>query len=214
MKREFDTCPTGINEATLYGFSWMEHVLAIPSPLVVVTGYKDNGKPNATMQSWLTFNGENGYYCIFSNVNKNGHMYASLKRMGELVINFPSKDIFLDCMKTIQNNGYGDDEIALSDLTAEPASKVNAPRIKECFLNLECQYLWERELFPGSYNVVVCVKIVNICMDEEHYDPQEKGRYGETGYLYNIHSPRNPETGEAEETCVGILQKYATYNQL
>ncbi|MCH5212514.1 MAG: flavin reductase, partial [Oscillospiraceae bacterium] len=79
MKKEFDICPETIDESELYGFSWMEHVMAIPSPLVVVTSYKENGKPNATMQSWLTFTGEEGYHCIFSSVYKNGHMYKSIK---------------------------------------------------------------------------------------------------------------------------------------
>ena len=49
MKKEFKQYPQAIDESKLYGFSWMEHVLAIPSPLVVVTSYKANGKPNATM---------------------------------------------------------------------------------------------------------------------------------------------------------------------
>lgn len=214
MKKEFDICPEKIDEAKLYGFSWMEHVMAIPSPLVVVTGYKENGKPNATLQSWLTFTGEEGYFCIFSSVYKNGHMYASIKRTKQLVINFPSKDIFLKCLKTVENNGYEEDEITRSALTPEPAARVNAPRIKECFLNLECEYVWEKELIPGGDHVVLCVRIVNVCMDEEHYNEQKKGRYGDTGYLYNIHSPRNPETGKTEETCVGVIQKYATYGEL
>nr|WP_317283020.1 flavin reductase family protein [uncultured Sellimonas sp.] len=214
MKREFDICPKTIDESKLYGFSWMEHVMAIPSPLVVVTSYKDNGMPNATMQSWVTFTGEEGYYCIFSSVNKHGHMYSSIKSTKQCVINFPSKNEFLKCMRTIDNNGYDNDEIALSGLTVETASKVNAPKIKECFLNLECEYMWEKELKPEGNHVVMCVKIINICMDEEYYNEQKKGRYGNTGYLYNIHSPKNPETGKTEETCVGIIQKYATYDKL
>ena len=62
MKKEISNCPELLKEE--YGFSWMEHVLAIPSPLVTVTTYKKNGLPNATMQSWCTFIGENGYHVI------------------------------------------------------------------------------------------------------------------------------------------------------
>lgn len=192
----------------------MEHVLAIPSPLMVVTSYKSNGLSNATMQSWSTFVGEEGYYCIFGSVNKNSHMYQSIKETKELVINFPSKEYFLKCMKTVENNNFDQDEITASLLTKEPSSMVNAPRIKECFLNLECKYVWEHELTEKGNHVVMCVKVINICMDEEHYEEENLGRYGENGYLYNIHSPRNPETGKEEETCVGILKKYATYDQL
>lgn len=56
------------------------------------------------------------------------------------------KDIFLKCMETVKNNGFDDDEITLSGLTALKASKVNAPMIKECFLNLECELAWEKDL--------------------------------------------------------------------
>lgn len=214
MKKEFSTCPTTIDEKELYGFGWQEFVTAIPSPLVLVTSYKDNGKTNAAMQSWTTFVSEDGFYCIFASVNKNQHMYKTIKENKNLVINFPSVDIYEKCIDTINNNGLDDDEIELSGLTAEKASIVNAPRIKECFLNLECEYVWEKEITPNDYRVVMCVKVINVCMDEEHYNVDKKGRYGETGYLYNIHSPRNPETGKEEDTYVGIIQKYATYDEL
>lgn len=68
MKKEFSTCPTTIDEKELYGFGWQEIVTAIPSPLLLVTSYKDNGKTNAAMQSWTTFVSEKGFYCIFARV--------------------------------------------------------------------------------------------------------------------------------------------------
>lgn len=214
MKKEFERCPETINEAELYGFSWMENVLAIPSPLVLVTGYKPNGKQNATMQSWLTFTSENGFYCVFASVNKHTHMYESVRRTKQLVVNFPSMVIFTKCMTTIENNGYEEDEITRAGLTAEPAAKVNAPRVKESFLNLECEYAWEKELVPNGEHVVLCVRVVHICMDEERCHEAKLGRYGETGYLYNIHSPIDPDTGKASNTCVGIIQKLADYDEL
>lgn len=214
MKKEFKECPSCFMGKEMYGFDWKEHVTAIPSPLAVVTTYKNNGKTNATMQSWLTFSNSNGFYCIFADVNKHGHMYTSIKEKKSLVINFPAADVYMKCYDTIHHNRFDDDEIQMAGLTAEEASTVNAPRIKECFLNLECEYEWERELTENSYHVVMCVKIVSIVMDEEYYNEKKKGRYGNTGYLYNIHSPVNPETGEKEDTYVAILKKYATNEQL
>lgn len=214
MKKEFRDCPACLEGQELYGFDWKEHVLALPFPLVVVTTYKNNGKTNATMQSWLTFSSSDGLYCIFADVNKYGHMYSTIKEKKALVINFPSADVYMKCYSTIQNNQYEDDEIQIAGLTAEDGSLVNAPRIKECFLNLECEYVWEKELSPDSYHMVMCVKVVNVVMDEDYYNEQKKGRYGDTGYLYNIHSPRNPENGKREDTCIGILEKYATYAEL
>lgn len=67
LKKEMISCPEKIKEE--YGFSWVEHVLAIPSPLVNVTAYKKNGLSNATMQSWCTFVGENGYHRYLYNIH-------------------------------------------------------------------------------------------------------------------------------------------------
>lgn len=214
MKKEFLDMPSCFEGKELYGFNWKEHVVALPAPLVVVTTYKENKKTNATLQSWLTFSNSDGFYCIFADVNKHGHMYESIKQQKSLVINFPSADVYMKCHSTIYHNQYDDDEIQMAGLTAEPSSTVNAPRIKECFLNLECQYVWEKELTPNSYHIVMCVKVVNVVMDEDYYNEQKKGRYGNTGYLYNIHSPINPENGEEENTYVATLTKYATYDQL
>jgi len=40
----------------------------------------------------------------------------------------------------------------------------------------------------------MCLEVANICFDEEHMDESRQGRYGDTGYLYNVHYPVNPET--------------------
>lgn len=211
MKKEFDKLPEAFARQDLYGFSWLEYTTAVPSPLVVVTGYKSNGKPNAAMQSWCTFTGEEGYHCIFSSVKKFGHMYRSLKETGCCVVNFPSADILNKCMNTIKNNGFETDEIAASGLTAEPSVRVNAPRIKECFLNMDCELEWERDLSEEGIHATVCLKVTGISMDDRRYNDNDLGRYGETGYLYNIRSQRNPETGEVSPMCAGILSKFREF---
>jgi len=208
MKKDFIELPESMKNINFYGFSWIDFLTSIPSPLFVVSTYKSNGKPNACLQSWVTFTGvdEENFVAIMASVNKNGHMYKSIKEAGEMVLNFPSAEIYPKCMETIKNNDFGDDEITKSGLTVEKAKMVNAPKIKECFLNLECKYLWEKELMEG-HNVVMCVKVVNVSMDNEYYDEKIKGRYGKTGYIYNIHNPINPETGIMEGDSIGIIEK-------
>ncbi|GHU22141.1 hypothetical protein FACS1894164_03920 [Spirochaetia bacterium] len=204
MKKEYSMIPKSIKENDLYGFSWIDFVTSIPSVLFLVTTYKSNGKPNACLQSWATFVED---YCIMASVNKNKHMYKSIKETGDMVLNFPSMEIYPKCVETIKNNGFDVDEITESGLTVERSKIINAPLIKECFLNLECKYLWEKENVEGSEHVVMCVKIINVSMDTEYFDENIKGRYGETGYIYNIHNPTNPETGKMEDDFLGILQK-------
>lgn len=204
-KKQFSNVPDEISDRQWYGFNWLEHVTAVPSPLVLVTGYKNNGLANGTMQSWFCFSNEDEFYCIFSNVNKSTHMYEVAKNQKQLVINFPDKSCIDKCMSTIQNNAYDTDELEQSGLHFCKASKINAPIVDECFLNLECEVVWEKELFENSYHVVLCVKVVNAWFDEEHYNDKKLGRYGENGYLYNIHLPLNPESFEETETGYGIL---------
>lgn len=207
-KKQFFDVSENLKDMEWYGFSWLEHVTAVPAPLALVTGYKENGLANGTMQSWFCFTSDNGFYCIFGNVNKMQHMYeiATMKR--QLVINFPDKSCIDKCMNTIKNNGYDIDELSEANLHYRSGSKVNAPVVDECFLNLECEFVWEKELFMGSNCAALCVKVVNVWMDEEHYNSEKNGRYGETGYLYNVHSPLNPETGKRDKTTVAVLKPY------
>ncbi|WP_277408145.1 hypothetical protein [Lacrimispora xylanisolvens] len=74
---------------------------------------------------------------------------------------------------------------------------------------MECEFLWEHELFQGSKEMVVGLKVVNICMDSERYDQSKCGRYGKNGYLYQIDQPTNPETGEIAPINYGTVEQGA-----
>ena len=54
----------------------------------------------------------------------------------------------------------------------------------------------------------MCLEVSNICMSEAHLDESKQGRYGGSGYLYNVHYPVNPETydGKAHD-YIAILKK-------
>ena len=212
MKKELSTRPESITEQYLKAcgnMSWYDFVVGMPHLVFLVTGWKPNGKENACLQSWASFvgGGTNDYICILSKVLKSGHMYNSLKKTGVCVLNFPSYDIYDRCIKTIGNNQLETDEITASGLTVEKGIKVNAPRIKECFLNIECEFLWEHELFKGSPEMTVALKAVNICMDSKRFNQSKLGRYGKTGYLCQVDQPTNPETGEITHIGVGTFEQ-------
>lgn len=189
-----------------WGFNWLEFVTSIPTPMFLVTSYKSNGLANACMQSWGCFTTADHakHYCvILSSVNKNGHLYKTLQDTKEAVINFLSADIYDKAMNTIRNNQWETDEISVSGLTAVPARKVNAPMVKESFMNLECRFLWEKEIIPGDDHVAVCLDIVNVHVDDAYLN----NRVEDNGLLYNIHHPINPETfsGKAHDYA-GIVK--------
>lgn len=215
-KKQFFQLPDKLKDEEMWGFNWLEYVTAIPQPLALVTGYKENGLANGTMQSWFCFSNENfsnanDFYCIMGSVNKHTHLYEIASKRKQLAVNFPNIGSIDKCMETIKNNDYNIDELQVSGLHYHAGSKVNAPIVDECFLNLECEAVWERELFEGSEHTVLCLRVVNVWFDEEHYDDSKSGRYGDTGYLYNVHSPINPESLIRSETGLGTLkvQKYS-----
>lgn len=206
MKNKYYATPKNMEGLESWGFSWLEFVTSIPAPMFLVTSYKTNGKTNACMQSWASFTtGGNGkrFFAILSSINRNGHLYKSLQEKKCAVINFFSLDLYDKAMATIKNNGIDTDELKESGLTAVPAQKVDAPVVDECFMNLECRYSWEKEIVPGDNNVMVCLEIVNVQLDEAHLD----NRIEENGIVYNIHHPINPETfsGKAHDYA-GIVK--------
>jgi len=210
MKKEFPKKPETFLEiwpGEFETFAWQDFLTAIPSPLFVITTYKGNGKENACLQSWSTFVGDAGeFICIIGAVSKGGHLYNTLTETKCCVLNFPSSDIYDKCLDTCKHNQYEDNEITQSGLTAEKSVTVNAPRIKECFLNIECEFLWEKEHFENSRDVTVALKAKHISMNSDNYNEALIGRYGKSGYIYNIHSPRNPETGEVTADCIASLE--------
>ena len=81
-------------------------------------------------------------------------------------------------------------------------------------MNLECRFKWEKEIAEGDDYVLVCLEIVNVHIDERHVDENDLGRTGETGILYNIHHPINPDSfkGTAHD-YVGAVKKIRDYNE-
>ena len=208
-KREFSAMPQTFTEnwpGEIRSFSWEDYLTGIPSPLFLVTTYKENGRENACLQAWSAFIGDDGtFLCILGSVNqKSGHLYPSLMARGGCVLNFPSRDVYGRCKETIRNNGWDTDEITQSGLTAERARTVDAPRVKECFLNVECTVLWAHEHFPGSGYATVALKATHICMDVERC--RADGRYSADGYLYNINAARDPLTGAVLPAELGHIQ--------
>jgi flavin reductase (DIM6/NTAB) family NADH-FMN oxidoreductase RutF len=207
VKLEIDRIPESFKE-TWPGqfkiFSWMEFVTAIPQAISVITTYKDNGLTNACPQAWTTYTGdEGGYYVIFSLMNTT-HTYQNILREKEFAVNFPGSDEFRKCTDTITDNKDDTDEITTAGLTIEKAKAVNAPRIKECFLNLECKLGWHRPLHENSVWHVFAGEVVHVAVDPEHI--KDGGRYGDKGYLYNIHSPIDPIIGEEGPSRVGKIE--------
>lgn len=212
MKHEFENKKPEKFETSWEGqyevFNWAEFLIGMPTPLFLITTYKENNLPNACLHSWSCFSGDGGgHFIVMGGIPMEyGHTINDITRNKEFCINFPNKDILKNCQMTIENNKYELDEIRSSGLSVEGAVAVNAPRIKECFLNLECTLEWVKPLYEGSRYCIVCGRIKHIAMDDEYFDQHKKGLYGENGFIMNIHSPKNPLTGESLEDKIGYVK--------
>ncbi|MFH8134808.1 flavin reductase family protein [Pantoea osteomyelitidis] len=88
--------------------------------------------------------------CMISGMN---HSHELIRNSGQCVINVPTVEL-TDVVVAI-GNSHGDklDKFAAFHLTAEPASKVNAPLIGECFASFECQ-LYDDSMVD-NYNLFI-----------------------------------------------------------
>lgn len=187
-------------------FSHFEYACGIPSILFAITTLKENGKPNVNFSGWSSFSGDgSGFYAVMPGMLHHTHTYANIKRTGEFVINFLSKDYFDACMATINDNNDDTDEISAGGFTAEKAVTVDCPRLKEAFLSLECELEKEVTLGDNAKSSILIAKVVHIAADENYANGLD-GKYEENGFMLNIHAPKNLKTGEGIPSAVAVCK--------
>jgi len=188
-------------------FSWLEFVCAIPHVLYMVTTIKENGLPNAAFQSWSSFTGEgDSFFVIMSGLMKHTHTYKNIKRDQEFCVNFITEQYLKNCWRSVEEHDYNNDEIAAAGFTTEASRSIKAPGIKESFLRLECTYEWEKELVQNSHNITICGKAAHVSVDEVFAKAMTDKKYGEESFMFNLHAPMNPFTGEFSNSGVGIMK--------
>jgi flavin reductase (DIM6/NTAB) family NADH-FMN oxidoreductase RutF len=177
-------------------FSWLEYVITVPNPIFLVTTLKENGKPNANLHSWGFPVGDKGSYSVLLALLKGTHTFENIQRTGEFCINYPSVQHDSACFETVAKNGIDNDEICDAGFTLEEARTVSAPRIAECFFNLECRMEWTRPIYPESAWQVLLGRVLHAAVDEEVMIPEPKARAARMGLMYNMRSNINPLNGE------------------
>ncbi|TWH49449.1 flavin reductase family protein [Sporomusa sp. KB1] len=187
-------------------FHWFEFVCGIPHPLFLLTTYKDNGQPNACLHSWSSFSGDGGgFYAVMPGILQRSHTYQNILRTKEFCVNFLSSDYLEMCQKTVINNDAETDEFAAGGFTLEPSKTINTPRIKESFLSLECSLELEKDLSQMGISALIIGKVGAIALDESFTGNAFK-RYGQDGFMFNIHQPKNPLNAEGNRSGIGVIE--------
>jgi flavin reductase (DIM6/NTAB) family NADH-FMN oxidoreductase RutF len=108
-----------------------------PGPIVLVTS-RWKGKTDIMTMGWhmmLEFSPAL-FGCCISRAN---HSFELIRKSRQCVINVPTVDV-VDTVVDIGNTHGGRmDKFKKFGLTAEPAEKVEAPLIRECYANFECR---------------------------------------------------------------------------
>ena len=177
-------------------FSWLEYVVTVPNPIFVVTTRKANGAANANLHSWGFPVGERDHYSSLLTLLDGTHTYANIVREGEWCVNYPSVTHYPQCFETIRCNGPDNDEIVDAGLTVEPARTVQAPRIAECAMVLECKLAWHQPLYEDSQWYLFVGRVLHVAVDEAAMavDPDE--RLQALGLMYNVRGTVNPLNGD------------------
>jgi len=192
-------------------FSYFEYLCGIPHVLFLITTLKENGKSNVCFHSWSSFSGDGGgFYAVMPGLGQHTHTYNNIMRSKEFCVNFISAKYYDAGIKSINENSYDINEIEASGLTPEVSAIIKAPRIKESFLSLECKYEMDMDLSKAGETSLMIGRVMHIASDEE-YAKGIDAKYGEKGFMYNIHAPKNLLNGEGETSGIAslnILKKF------
>ncbi len=212
MKREIDiTQPEYLIEdwpGKYDIFSWLEYIVTVPNPIFIITTRKANGAPNANLHSWGLLIGDLGNYSSLLALLDNTHTYANILREGEWCACFPSFQHYRQCSETIWQNGPDNDEITDAGFTVELPKTVQAPRIAECSINLECHLEWHHPLYENSRWHLFAGRVSHLAMDASVMVPDPVERMQRMGLMYNGRSTVNPLTGEQYgPNTIAVLSK-------
>lgn len=110
-----------------------------PGPIVLVSSAW-KGKANIMTMGWhmvMEFKPSLiGCYIWTEN-----HSFEMIRKSKECVINIPTLNIAKTVVEIGNCSGKEVNKFEKFSLTAEPANKVKAPLIKECYANLECKLI-------------------------------------------------------------------------
>lgn len=186
-------------------FSWLEYATNIPYPIFIITTFKENGKPNACLHAHGCFGGDGKGYTSILTMLRSYHTAANILRSGEWCINFPSAEHHAQCMQTIENNGIDNDEITDSGFTIEPSQVVDAPRIAECLINLECELEWERPLSGESDWHMFAGRVVHLATNEAVFELDPERRMQTLSTMYSLRATLDPLTGKTGPGSLPVI---------
>lgn len=149
---------------------WKPSTLLNPVPVVMVTCADAAGKPNIITLAWAgTVNSDPPMVSI--SVRKERYSHALIREKGQFAINLATQKLAFAADLCGVKSGRDNDKFQLAGLTAQKASVIDVPIIKESPVALECVVKNVLEL--GSHDMFVA-EVVAVQADESLLDGKGK----------------------------------------
>ncbi len=185
--------------------SHLECAAGIPQALFAITTRKENGRPNVCFHSWSCFHGDKtAFFAVLGGLFQHTHTYANILREGVFCLNFLPLSAYEGLCKTILYNQEDLDEIQAGGFTLEPAATMDAPCIRESFLQLECTLEEAKDLSGAGITAMVTGRVRQVRV-EEAYAKELDRRYGPAGFMLLASAPQNLQTGQASPSRILTL---------
>ncbi len=144
--------------------------ILIPVPAVMVSCAAEGYQPNIITISWIGIvNSEPPMLSI--SVTPQRFSYNIIKKSGDFVVNLTSENRLKEVDFCGTKSGCDYNKFETLVLTPVKASRVTAPLIKECPINLECQI--KQSTILGTHEMFVA-EIVAMHIDDEYLDERGK----------------------------------------
>lgn len=185
--------------------SHLECAAGIPQALFAITTRKENGRPNVCFHSRSCFHGDKtAFFAVLGGLFQHTHTYANILREGVFCLNFLPLSAYEGLCKTILYNQEDLDEIQAGGFTLEPAATMDAPCIRESFLQLECTLEEAKDLSGAGITAMVTGRVRQVRV-EEAYAKELDRRYGPAGFMLLASAPQNLQTGQASPSRILTL---------
>jgi len=149
---------------------WKPSTLLNPVPVVMVTCADESGKANIITLAWAgTVNSDPPMLSI--SVRKERYSYDLIKTKGQFAVNLTTRKLAFATDLCGVKSGRKTDKFEAAKLTAEKASVIDVPIIKECPVSLECVVKNTLEL--GSHDMFIA-EIVSVNVEEGLLDENGK----------------------------------------
>lgn len=137
-----------------------------PVPVVMVSCGETMDEYNIITVAWTGTVCSNPPMCYIS-MRPERHSYDIIKRTGQFVINLVTTDLVSRTDWCGVRSGKKYNKFLETDLTPVKASKVKAPLIYECPVNIECEV---KQIIPLGTHDMFLAEVVAIHADERLFD--------------------------------------------